>query len=105
MLLELQTPFPVQTPLGHGYAILVESEFHDQWWTVALDSGALVTFKQEKILICRSYSHGRGITDEEMRQIISRVRTADLGQHRSLQPAFQPDGRRSQRKRGNARAG
>ena len=71
MLIELKQLIPVTTPVGRGYAILVECEVHDQWWTVVLDDNcAVVTFKQEKIRVRRSDTHGRGISDEEMIQII-----------------------------------
>jgi hypothetical protein len=58
------------TPLGKGYAILVEGGQHDQYWTVALESGALVTFRQDQIRIAKSYTHSRGITNKQMRKII-----------------------------------
>ena len=61
----------VETSLGHGYAIIFESGEQDNFWTVAMDNGALVTFAQSEIRISRSYTHGRGITDEEMREIIA----------------------------------
>ena len=70
MLTELRHLIPVETPLGRGYAILIESEPHDQWWTVVLDSGAVVTFPQERIRVQRSYTLGRGIDDAEMTEII-----------------------------------
>ena len=60
----------VTTPLGDGYVLVVELDEHDNWWTVALDTGVVVTFPQDKIRIARSYTHGRGISDEEMRRII-----------------------------------
>jgi hypothetical protein len=37
---------------------------------VALDNGALVTFTQDQIKISRSYTHGRGISHQEMKKII-----------------------------------
>lgn len=61
----------METPLGRGYAIVLETTAHDYFWTVAFEDGALVTFTQNKIRICRSYTHGR-ISDEEMRQIIKK---------------------------------
>lgn len=70
---EFYEPIPVETPLGLGRAILVERTPHDYWWTVALDdSQALVTFCQNKLRICRSYSQERGISDDEMREIVKR---------------------------------
>ncbi len=70
MLIQLPESIQVETPLGRGYAILVESTSQDQYWTVALENGAIVTFLQQKIRISRSYTQMRGITDEEMREII-----------------------------------
>lgn len=70
MILQLTEIIPVTTPLGEGYAIFLQAEQLDYWWTVALDNGAVVTFPQNRIRICRDYTHGRGISDEEMRRII-----------------------------------
>ena len=70
MILQLHDLIPMDTPLGQGHAIMVETNAHDQYWTVALENGALVTFPQHKIRICRSYTHERGITDTEMKDII-----------------------------------
>lgn len=64
---EFHEPIGVDTPLGPGRAILIERTQHDYFWTVALDTCALVTFTQDKIRIFESYTHGRGISDEEMR--------------------------------------
>lgn len=70
MIQQLNDLIPMETPLGFGYAILVETNAHDQYWTVALNNGALVTFPQHKVRISRSYTHERGISDEEMKEII-----------------------------------
>lgn len=73
MFLEFHEPIAVETPLGTGRALFVERTPQDYWWTVALDdSQALVTFCQNKLRICRSYTHERGITDEQMREIVKR---------------------------------
>lgn len=70
---EFHEPVPVETPLGTGRALLVERTPHDYFWTVALDDTcALVTFCQNKLRICRSYTHERSISDQEMREIIKR---------------------------------
>lgn len=71
MILQLSEMIPVTTPLGKGYAIFFESNEHDNWWTVALDNGAIVTFAQNKIRMQRCYTHGRGISDKEMKKIIN----------------------------------
>lgn len=77
---EFHEPIQVDTPLGRGRALLVERTQHDYFWTVALDTCALVTFPQDKILIGRSYTHGRGITDEQMETYIrERRELADRG--------------------------
>lgn len=68
--IQLNESISVETPLGRGYAILIETGAHDYWWTVALDTGAIVTFSQDKIRMTKSYSYGRGITDENMKEII-----------------------------------
>ena len=68
--IQLEELIPVETPLGDGYAIMVDSEAQDNYWTVALESGALVTFRQEQIRVSASYTYGRGITDRRMREKI-----------------------------------
>lgn len=68
--LQLSELIPMETELGFGYAILYEGGEHDSYWTVALENGALVTFPQNQVRVSRSYTHGRGISDEEMREII-----------------------------------
>lgn len=70
MIHEFRDPIPMETPLGKGYALFVEAAAHDQYWTVALENGALVTFTQDKLRISRDYTHHRGISDEEMKRII-----------------------------------
>lgn len=70
MIIQLDEQLSVETPLGHGMAIIFESGEDDNWWTVALDNGAIVTFKQKKIRMARSYSHERGISDEVMRGMV-----------------------------------
>ena len=71
VIIQLNDLIPVETPLGSGYAIILESGAHDQFWTVALENGAIITFTQDKIRISRSYTHHRGIKDEEMEDIIT----------------------------------
>jgi len=68
--IQLNEAISVETPLGRGHAILIETGVDDYWWTVALDTGAIVTFSQDKIRMTKSYSGGRGITDEKMKEII-----------------------------------
>lgn len=68
--LQLSELIPVTTPLGRGLAMIIELGEYDNYWTVALDNGAIVTFKQEKIRVSRSYTHERLIDDEQMREII-----------------------------------
>jgi hypothetical protein len=74
VILQLPEPMPVETPLGRGYAVLVEGGAHDYWWTVALDNGALVSFSQDRIRMQKSYSHRRGLTDAQMRAVVRRPR-------------------------------
>jgi hypothetical protein len=68
--IQLTELISVETKLGHGYAVIFETGEHDNYWTVALDNGALVTFTQDQIKISRSYTHGRGISHQEMKKII-----------------------------------
>jgi hypothetical protein len=68
-IIQLNELIPVTTPLGPGYAILLEAGGHEYYWTVALTNGTVVTFPQERIRVARSYTHGR-ISDEAMAEII-----------------------------------
>ena len=71
-LLQLKQLIPMITPLGDGYAVLVEINAHDAYWTVALETGALVTFTQDRVRIANSYTHYRGIDDARMKDIVKR---------------------------------
>ena len=66
---ELRQPIAVVTKLGKGHAILIETGSADQYWTVALLNGAIVTFPQSRIRIAKAYTYDR-ISDEEMIEII-----------------------------------
>jgi hypothetical protein len=68
--IQLHEMIPVETPLGFGYAFLIDSCEHDNYWTVGLENGAIVTFTQDKIRLSRSYTHGRGLDDETMNEVI-----------------------------------
>jgi hypothetical protein len=70
-MLEFKDPIQVITPLGKGRAIFIEITGHDYYWTVILDNCAIVTFTQDKIKACRSYTHNRSITNDEMMNIIN----------------------------------
>lgn len=70
MIHEFGEPYRINTPLGKGYALFVETANDDYWWTIALDNGAIVTFTQSQLRMCRSYTLKRGISDDEMRSII-----------------------------------
>lgn len=50
--------------------MFIEFGEFDTIWTVAMENQTVVSFPQEKIRISRSYTHGRGISDAQMRQII-----------------------------------
>lgn len=71
-VIQLNQIIPMETPLGFGYAIILECGAHDNFWTVALNTGALVTFRQDQIRISNSYTHDRGISNEQMREIVKR---------------------------------
>lgn len=77
-ILELAEPLEVITPLGEGYAIILQPGAHDYLWTVVMDNGALVVFPQKKLRVKRNYSAHRGISDKEMLELIKprRVRRA-----------------------------
>jgi hypothetical protein len=67
---ELRELISVETPLGHGYAAFIETGEHDNFWHVILSNQAVVTFTQEQIRVSRSYTHRRGISDDQMKKII-----------------------------------
>lgn len=73
MILQLNDLIPMRTKVGDGYAILVEANAHDIYWTIALSSGALVTLPQDRVLMHNSYTHGRGIDDKRMAEIIKKA--------------------------------
>ena len=67
---EFEDPIAVITPCGRGFALFVDTSPHQNWWTVAIsETCALITYPQNKIKIHRSYTHGRGITDEMMKEL------------------------------------
>jgi hypothetical protein len=52
MMLELARPFPVQTPIGYGWAIIVsrESGLANDIWTCAMErDGAICHFRSDQI--------------------------------------------------------
>ena len=67
---EFKEAIPVSTPLGSGYALFIEYRIHDYYWTVVFKNGGFVTFQQKEIRAARSYTYGRGINNEQMREII-----------------------------------
>lgn len=70
MIHEFRERISVETPLGHGYAILIHGGQEDHWWTVILDNGAIITFTQDRIKASRAYGLRRGISDKQMKKII-----------------------------------
>lgn len=68
--IQLSEMISVETELGHGYAMIFETGEHDNHWTVALDNGAIVTFRQDQVRVSRDYTHGRGISGRQMKQLI-----------------------------------
>jgi hypothetical protein len=69
-MIQLTEIIPVETPLGSGYAIIFEGRAHDNYWTVALENCAIVTFRQDQIRIARSYTHSRSMNDQQMKEAI-----------------------------------
>lgn len=70
MIHEFKERISVETPLGHGYAILIQCGQEDYWWTVIFDSGAIVSFTQDRIRASRCYELRRGISDKQMKAIV-----------------------------------
>ena len=68
---ELVNMLEVDTPLGKGTAILIESGDHDYHWTVVLhDNRAIVTFRQHQIKATRNYSNAWGMSDTDMKKAL-----------------------------------
>jgi hypothetical protein len=70
-MIQLEEMISVDTPQGHGYAIIFESAEFDNFWTVILKSGAIVTFRQKQIRVRADYTRG-GISDKQLRKLISK---------------------------------
>lgn len=67
---EFEDPILVETPLGKAHALFVDTSPHENWWTVAIqETCALVTYSQDQIRIHKSYTHRRGITNAQMKEI------------------------------------
>lgn len=65
---EPRNSFEINTPLGRGRVLVVLMSAHDNEWTVAInDTQAIVTFTQDKLRMSKSYTHGRGISDDQMK--------------------------------------
>lgn len=60
----------VDTPLGPGRALFVETGVHDTEWTcIITKTRAIVTYKQKRLRWGRNYTDGFGITDEQMAKV------------------------------------
>jgi hypothetical protein len=78
MIHEFDTLIEVDTPLGRGRAIFLESADHDYFWTVVLnETRAIVTFQQKQILATRNYTYQWGFTDEDMKNILASLKKTD----------------------------
>jgi hypothetical protein len=64
---------PVETELGKGYAFMIETENHDNWYTIILANRAIVTLPQEKFLVQKSYTHSRGTTKDDMVRAVAAI--------------------------------
>lgn len=72
MIHEFTKLVEVETPLGRGKAIFMQSTDHDYFWTVILDdSCAIVTFRQHQLKAVRNYSLGWGMTDDDMKKVLN----------------------------------
>lgn len=75
MFHELQSKLEVDTPLGKGVAFLIQSGDNDYYWTCVLkETRAIVTFKQQEILVTRHFTFKWGFTNDDMRQILDRYK-------------------------------
>lgn len=70
-MIELDNKLEVETPLGRGKAILVETSDYDTFWTVVLDDTcAIVTFRQHQLKVVRNYGMGWGMGDADMMEVL-----------------------------------
>lgn len=60
-MLQLNPPIPLETPKGHGYAVVLldYSQEHDLFWVVLQDSGEVWTWRNQDVRACKNVSLGR----------------------------------------------
>jgi hypothetical protein len=74
MIHEFDCKLEVDTPLGRGTAIFIESADNDYYWTVVLnDTRSLITFRQNEILVTRNFSMGWGMEMDDMKKVLNEI--------------------------------
>lgn len=70
-VISYETDMPhVQTPLGPGRVLFIEtSAFDNEWTCIITKTLAIVSFKQKRLRWGRNYTDGFGIDDETMKTI------------------------------------
>jgi hypothetical protein len=68
---ELTNVLDVETPLGRGWAIILEASTQEYYWTVVLkDTRAIVTFRQKEIRLARNYTLGIDFPHDKMKDLL-----------------------------------
>lgn len=56
-----------------GYSMFVTFTDDDAMWTVACSNRAIVTVPQKKVLLARSYTEGRGLNAQGMKDLFEKI--------------------------------
>lgn len=84
MFHELSNMLEVDTPLGKGVAFLIEGGDHDYFYTCIMkETRAIVTFRQHELQVTRAYTLGWGMTHDDMRKILEKLKNGN--RHKSEQ--------------------
>lgn len=61
MILELQTPIPMITPKGSGFAhfLIDHGKENDNEWIIFLDNGEIWSFLNPEVRLKKNYTYGR----------------------------------------------
>jgi hypothetical protein len=72
LLIEIE----VETALGKGKTLFVETTPDDNMWTIALRTQAIVTMHQREFLISKSYTDHRGLSLEDLTRGIEQLKSS-----------------------------
>jgi hypothetical protein len=57
--IQLNPQIEVETPLGHGWAMIYNDDGEEVYWTVFHDDGTVFIFRNNEIRASNSYTRGR----------------------------------------------